>query len=37
VHFKAAEKNYILTILNAVDIKGTWYLSGEPFDITVER
>ena len=37
VHFKAAEKNYILTILNAVDIKGIWYLSGEPFDITVER
>jgi len=37
IHFTAGAQKYILTIPSAIEVKGQWYVSGEPYEVAAEN
>ena len=37
IHFTAGNQKYVLTIPSAIEVKGQWYVSGEPYEVASEN
>jgi len=37
IHFTAKNQKYVLTIPSTIEVKGQWYISGEPYDVAAEN
>ena len=37
IHFIAGAAKYVLTIPSAIEVKGQWYVSGEPYEVASEN